>query len=117
MGGYKNEGFVKVLTTQQSQENPNWFQLPSMLPVQGALPNLSAPTALLQTADTHSSHLMQPQASSYGSIPPSQIPSSGMSPSPGAFLGQQFPNNMPFPRNSHRMDDSLLVLIGILKFV
>ncbi|CAL5363540.1 unnamed protein product [Camellia sinensis] len=72
--------------------------LPSMLPVQGALPNLSAPTALLQTADTHSSHLMQPQASSYGSIPPSQIPSSGMSPSPGAFMGQQFPNNMPFPR-------------------
>ncbi|CAL5334375.1 unnamed protein product [Camellia sinensis] len=57
--------------------------LPSMLPVQGALPNLSAPTALLQTADTHSSHLMQPQASSYGSIPPSQILSSGMSPSPG----------------------------------
>ncbi|KAL7243650.1 hypothetical protein ACSBR1_015956 [Camellia fascicularis] len=37
-----------------------------------------------------------PQASSYGSIPPSQIPSSGMSPSPGAFMGQQFPNNMPF---------------------
>ncbi|CAL5424939.1 unnamed protein product [Camellia sinensis] len=69
-----------------------------MLLVQGALPNLSAPTALLQTADTHSSHLMQPQASSYGSIPPSQIPSSGMSPSPGAFMGQQFPNNMPFPR-------------------
>ncbi|GMP49592.1 hypothetical protein CsSME_00016526 [Camellia sinensis var. sinensis] len=57
--------------------------LPSMLHVQGALPNLSAPTALLQTADTHSSHLMQPQASSYGSIPPSQILSSGMSPSPG----------------------------------
>ncbi|CAL5435444.1 unnamed protein product [Camellia sinensis] len=72
--------------------------LPSMLPVQGALPNSSAPTALLYTADTHSSHLMQPQASSYGSIPPSQIPSSGMSPSPGAFMGQQFPNNMPFPR-------------------
>ncbi|KAL7235098.1 hypothetical protein ACSBR1_018561 [Camellia fascicularis] len=38
-----------------------------------------------------------PQASSYGSIPPSQIPSSGMSPSPGAFMGQQFPSNMPFP--------------------
>ncbi|XP_028088311.1 uncharacterized protein LOC114288882 [Camellia sinensis] len=99
MGGYKNEGFVEVLAAQQNPENPDWFQLPSMLLVQGALPNLSAPTALLQTADTHSSHLMQPQASSYGSIPPSQIPSSGMSPSPGAFMGQQFPNNMPFPRN------------------
>ncbi|CAL5381038.1 unnamed protein product [Camellia sinensis] len=98
IGGYKNEGFVEVLAAQQSPENPNWFQLPSMLLVQGALPNLSAPTALLQTTDTHSSHLMQPQASSYGSIPPSQIPSSGMSPSPGAFMGQQFPNNMPFPR-------------------
>ncbi|CAL5373015.1 unnamed protein product [Camellia sinensis] len=117
MGGYKNEGFVEVLAAQQSPENPNWGHnmcallsgplfkptvveciLPSMLLVQGALPNLSAPTALLQTADTHSSHLMQPQASSYGSIPPSQIPSSGMSPSPGAFMGQQFPNNMPFPR-------------------
>ncbi|CAL5394392.1 unnamed protein product [Camellia sinensis] len=124
MGGYKNEGFVEVLAAQQSPENPDWFQgpqyvcttfwtfvctncsgvhLPSMLLVQGALPNLSAPTALLQTADTHSSHLMQPQASSYGSIPPSQIPSSGMSPSPGAFMGQQFPNNMPFPsRLCHR---------------
>ncbi|KAL7164126.1 hypothetical protein ACSBR2_040104 [Camellia fascicularis] len=39
-----------------------------------------------------------PQASSYGSIPPSQIPSLAMSQSPGAFMGQQFPNNMPFPR-------------------
>ncbi|CAL5414511.1 unnamed protein product [Camellia sinensis] len=26
MGGYKNEGFVEVLTAQQSPENPNWFQ-------------------------------------------------------------------------------------------
>ncbi|CAL5389104.1 unnamed protein product [Camellia sinensis] len=68
--------------------------LPSMLHVQGALPNLSAPTALLQTADTHSSHLMQPQASSYGSIPPSQILSSGMSPSPGyqTFFNRRHPD-------------------------
>ncbi|CAL5387047.1 unnamed protein product [Camellia sinensis] len=68
--------------------------LPSMLPMQGALPNLSAPTALLQTADTHSSHLMQPQASSYGSIPPSQILSSGMSPSPGyqTFFNRRHPD-------------------------
>ncbi|THG11484.1 hypothetical protein TEA_011192 [Camellia sinensis var. sinensis] len=57
---------------------------------------LFAPTIV--ECNTHSSHLMQPQASSYGSIPISQIPSSGMSPSLGAFMGQQFPNNMPFPR-------------------
>ncbi|KAF6146257.1 hypothetical protein GIB67_011729 [Kingdonia uniflora] len=27
MEGYKNEGFVEVLTAQQSPENPNWFQI------------------------------------------------------------------------------------------
>lgn len=70
---------------------------PSMLPVQGALPNLAAPSALLHASNAHSSHLMQPQASPYGSIAPPQL-SYGMSLAPGAFNEQQLHNGMPFSR-------------------
>lgn len=31
MGGYKTEGFVEVLAAQQSPENPNWFQVLSVV--------------------------------------------------------------------------------------
>ncbi|KAI8568879.1 hypothetical protein RHMOL_Rhmol02G0234800 [Rhododendron molle] len=71
---------------------------PSMLPVQGALPNLPAPSALLHVSDAHSSHLMHPQASPYGSVAPPQLPY-GMSLAPvsGAFNEQQH-NGFPFSR-------------------
>ncbi|KAG5562663.1 hypothetical protein RHGRI_005399 [Rhododendron griersonianum] len=68
-----------------------------MLPVQRALPNLPAPSALLHVSDAHSSHLMHPQASPYGSVAPPQLPY-GMSLAPGAFNEQQFHNGFPFPR-------------------
>ncbi|XP_058200705.1 uncharacterized protein LOC131315579 isoform X5 [Rhododendron vialii] len=72
---------------------------PSMLPVQGALPNLPAPSALLHVSDAHSSHLMHPQAPPYGSVAPPQLPY-GMSLAPvsGAFNEQQFHNGFPFSR-------------------
>ncbi|KAL7164127.1 hypothetical protein ACSBR2_040105 [Camellia fascicularis] len=137
IGGYKNEGFVEVLTAQQSPENPNWFQdlfttshssFPAPVPSWQVHPPYGMgygmqyhPTAMSVPTfpnsaksrnpfdlndDNNQAQGPMPQASSYGSIPPSQIPSSGMSPSPGAFMGQQFPNNMPFPSfNALEMTD------------
>ncbi|KAF7150188.1 hypothetical protein RHSIM_Rhsim02G0186900 [Rhododendron simsii] len=71
--------------------------LPSMSPVQGALPNLPAPSALMHVSDAHSSHLMHPRASPYGSVAPPQL-LYGMSLAPGAFNEQQFHNGFPFSR-------------------
>ncbi|CAL5431572.1 unnamed protein product [Camellia sinensis] len=51
---------------------------------------------MLPWHDTHSSQLMQPQASPYASTVSPQLPSYGMSMSPSAFVGQQLPNSMPF---------------------
>ncbi|KAA8521754.1 hypothetical protein F0562_012427 [Nyssa sinensis] len=68
---------------------------PSMSSLQGALPNASAPTA---SFGIHSSQLMQPQSFPYASTVPPRAPSYGLTMSPSGFMGQQFPNNMPFSR-------------------
>uniref|UniRef100_A0A5B6ZQF0 Putative ADP-ribosylation factor GTPase-activating protein AGD14 n=1 Tax=Davidia involucrata TaxID=16924 RepID=A0A5B6ZQF0_DAVIN len=68
---------------------------PSMSPLQGALPNTSAPMAGF---DMPSPQLMQPQSFPHPSVVRPRSPSYGTSMSPRASMGQQLPNNMPLSR-------------------
>ncbi|KAF8400763.1 hypothetical protein HHK36_014063 [Tetracentron sinense] len=70
---------------------------PSMVSLQGALPNMSAPSSLLCTSSlgTHSPQWMQPQSPSYASAMPPQTPSYPSAMPPSAYMGQQVPSNMP----------------------
>ncbi|KAI8570988.1 hypothetical protein RHMOL_Rhmol01G0082000 [Rhododendron molle] len=97
---------MPMQTFPQSSQSTNPFDLnneassvqapifPSMASLQGALPNVAGSAGLLRASslDTLSPTWMQSQSSYLPGMPP-QAPMS-----PGAYMGQQIPNNLP-PRH------------------
>ncbi|XP_052209481.1 uncharacterized protein LOC127812928 [Diospyros lotus] len=73
---------------------------PSMWPLQGPLPNFSAPATSPFTSSTYSARLMQHQVTPYTSMAYPNMPSYGIPPTPvsGAMVGQQLPSNVPLAR-------------------
>ncbi|PSS15610.1 ADP-ribosylation factor GTPase-activating protein AGD14 [Actinidia chinensis var. chinensis] len=69
---------------------------PSMAPLQGALPNMSAPAGLLRTSSLGTpTPTWMPFQSNYPLAMPPQAPSFASAMPPGAYMGQQLPNNLP----------------------
>ncbi|GFY98272.1 NSP (nuclear shuttle protein)-interacting GTPase [Actinidia rufa] len=69
---------------------------PSMASLQGALPNMSAPAGLLRTSSLGTpTPTWMPSQSNYPLAMPPQAPSFASAMLPGAYMGQQLPNNLP----------------------
>ncbi|XP_057506172.1 probable ADP-ribosylation factor GTPase-activating protein AGD14 isoform X2 [Actinidia eriantha] len=69
---------------------------PSMASLQGALPNMSAPAGLLRTSSLGTpTPTWMPSQSNYPLAMPPQAPSFASAMPPGAYMGQQLPNNLP----------------------
>ncbi|KAA8523092.1 hypothetical protein F0562_009515 [Nyssa sinensis] len=95
-------------TFSQSSKSTNPFDLnnetapvqastfPSMASLQGALPNMTAPSGLLHTSSFNApSPMWVPPQSSYPSPMPPQAPSYASAMPPSAYMRQQVPSNLP----------------------